>query len=151
MEPAHIAMTLYVRYDWQVIGPNTHRSVIPISHLCVLTHIAWKLQVIYECSVYQTIALLLETLLEWFRVAWEIRLESYGRRCASVVLWYNKCTLPVFLYNDFSVAGSSCVFNPGLFLYFLQAHLYLYIIFTEIFNIHTMRVSTHKWLTRKTL
>ena len=41
-------------------------------------------------SAYQTTALLLETFLVLFRVAWEIRqLESYGLRHTLVVLWYN--------------------------------------------------------------
>ena len=40
----------------------------------------------------------------------------------------------VFLYHDFSVAGQfSCVFISALFLYFLQAHLYLQLIFTKFF------------------
>ena len=40
------------------------------------------------------IALLLATFLVWFRVAWEIQLESYDPRYACVFLWYNifKCT-----------------------------------------------------------
>ena len=40
-----------------------------------------KLQVVYVCSTYWTTALLLETFLVWFRVAWVIWLESYGPRC----------------------------------------------------------------------
>ena len=71
--------------------PNTHHSFFPISHLCVLTCITWKLQVIYGHSAYRMTALLLETFLVWFRVAWEIRLESYmyRPRHASGILWYN--------------------------------------------------------------
>ena len=49
----------------------------------------------YVRSAYRTIALLLETFefLVWFRAAWEARLERYGSRHASVVLWYNTvCT-----------------------------------------------------------
>ena len=59
------------RYDWRVMVPNPHHSLFPISHLCVLIHITWKLQVtrIYGRSVYQTTALLLDTFLVWFRVA----------------------------------------------------------------------------------
>ena len=55
----------------------------------VLQRITWKLQVIYGCSAYQMTVLLSETFLVWFRVAWEIRLESYGFRHSLVILWYN--------------------------------------------------------------
>ena len=82
-------LELDARYDWQVMAPNTHRSVFPISHLCILTCIAWKLHVIYGHSAYWMTALLLETFLEWFRVAWEIWLESYGPRHALVILSHN--------------------------------------------------------------
>ena len=78
-----------VRCNWQVMPLNMHRSVFPISYLCLITCIIWKLQVVYVCSTYQKTALLSETFLVWFRVSWEIRLESYGSRHASVILWYN--------------------------------------------------------------
>ena len=59
-------LKLHVRYDRQVmIG---------------------KLQVVR--SAYRTVALLSKTFLVWFRVSWEIQLESYGPRHASVILWY---------------------------------------------------------------
>ena len=58
------------RYDWWVMEPNMHHSLFPISHLCVLTYITWKLQVVYGCSAYQTTALLLETFFVWLRVDW---------------------------------------------------------------------------------
>ena len=38
-------------------------------------------------SAYRMTPLLLETFFEWYRVAWEIWLEGYGLRHASVVLW----------------------------------------------------------------
>ena len=38
---------------------------------------------------YQMTALVSETIFMWFKVAWEIRLESYGPRHPLVVLWYN--------------------------------------------------------------
>ena len=54
------------RYNWQVIAPNTHCSVLPMSHLCLLTFITWKLLVIYGCSAYWTTALLLKTFFVWY-------------------------------------------------------------------------------------
>ena len=88
-------LKLDVRYKWRVMSPNMHCSHFPISrvHLFVQlyldTCITWKLQVIRarSNSVYQTTALLSETFFVWFRVALEIRLESYGPRHASVVHW----------------------------------------------------------------
>ena len=53
-------------------------------HTCNL-----KLQVIYGRSAYWITALLSETFLVWFRVAWEIWLESYGSRHTLIILWYN--------------------------------------------------------------
>ena len=50
---------------------------------------AWKLQAIHGCSAYWMTALLSKTSLEWFRVTLEIRLESYGPGCTSIILWYN--------------------------------------------------------------
>ena len=47
-------LELDVRYDWWVTAPNTHHSLFPLSHLCMLTHIhvTSKLQVIYRWSAY---------------------------------------------------------------------------------------------------
>ena len=77
--------------QWQVMVPkwNAHCSLFPISHLCILTFIPWKLQVSYGRSAYQITALLLKTFLVWFRVAWEIWSERYGPKHISVILWYN--------------------------------------------------------------
>ena len=61
----------------------------------ILRHIAWKLQV-----AYWTTAMLSEIFFVWFRAAWEIRLESYGPRHTSVVLWYNIvciCCKPIYI------------------------------------------------------
>ena len=77
---------------WDIIGELWLQILIvvfPISCLCVLTCIAWKLLVIWERSVYWTTVLLLETFLEWFRVTWEIKRESCHPRHRSVSLWYN--------------------------------------------------------------
>ena len=76
-------------YNWQVTAPNTHCSVPPTSHLCVLTGITWKLKDIYRCCAYWTTALLQKILFVWFRVPWEIWLESYSPRYISVIPWYN--------------------------------------------------------------
>ena len=100
MEVVHIEWLLYywtclfsvlkldTRYDWQLLTPNSHNRFFPIIHLCVVTSIAWKVQVIHGRSAYQMIALLLETFLVWLRLAWEIRLDNYGRRHILVALWY---------------------------------------------------------------
>ena len=40
---------LDARYDWWVMALNTHWSFFPISHLCVLICLTWKVQVIYGC------------------------------------------------------------------------------------------------------
>ena len=70
---------------------QAHITVFAISHLYVynvLRHITWKLQVICGRSAYRTTAILSEAFFVWFRVALEIRLESYSSRNATV-LWYN--------------------------------------------------------------
>ena len=59
------------------------------------------------------------------------RLEDYS---TSVVWVCNRC------YHDFAVA-KSCVFIPALFLYFLQAHPYLQLIFIE--KILALTVHSH--------
>ena len=51
------------------VSPNAHPSFFPISNLCILTRMTWKLQVIYGCSAYRMTALLSMTFLVWFRVA----------------------------------------------------------------------------------
>ena len=73
-----------------VKASNMHCSLyLLITYLCVHTCITWKLQVIYQCPAYWMSALLLESFLVWFRVVWEIWLESYSHRHVSVVLRYN--------------------------------------------------------------
>ena len=47
------------------------------------THVTWKLQVLCGCFAYQITALLSKTFLVWFRVVWEIWLESCNPRHAS--------------------------------------------------------------------
>ena len=44
---------------------------------------------VYECSTYLNNCSTIIDFLVWFRVVWEIRLESYGPRDTSVILWYN--------------------------------------------------------------
>ena len=43
---SNFVLELDARCDWQVMSPNVHHSVFLISHLCVLTSISQKLQVI---------------------------------------------------------------------------------------------------------
>ena len=76
------------RYDWWVIAPNTHHSLFLVGLKSNLK-ITWKVLVVCGRSAYQTTALLSETFLVLYRVAWEIRLESYDPRHISIVLWYN--------------------------------------------------------------
>ena len=64
MDILHIELLLYywrcpvsvleldARYDWQVMALNTHHSLFPISNLCVLICITWKLLVEYELLAY---------------------------------------------------------------------------------------------------
>ena len=98
------------RYDWWVMAPSTHHSLFPMSNLYVLTLVTWKLQVIQGHSAYWTTALLSETFLVCFRVAWEIWPESYSPRHASVVRWYNICVR--ILQARTSIA--TCVFVAQL-------------------------------------
>ena len=58
---------------------------------CILRHITWKLNSGHTWNVQHIIRLLyiIRDIFVWFRVALDIRLESYGRRHASVVLWYD--------------------------------------------------------------
>ena len=51
------------RYGWQVMTPNTHCSLFPTRHLCVLTHITWKLDmhvwtfcILNDCSTIKDIS-----------------------------------------------------------------------------------------------
>ena len=60
--------------------------------LYVLLYITWKLQLINGCSAYQMTALLSKIFLVWFRVAWEVWLESYSLRHASQS--FSDTTLP---------------------------------------------------------
>ena len=72
-------LELHVKYYFRVMAPNTHRSLFPIRHLAcayILTLITRKLQVVYGHSLHRTTALLSKIFVVWFRVAWEIRLES---------------------------------------------------------------------------
>ena len=46
-------LELDVRYIWQVMAPNVHCSVFPISNLCVLTCITCELQTLYERSAIE--------------------------------------------------------------------------------------------------
>ena len=71
-------LELYARYDWRVMTSNMHHSLFLICHLCVLLHITWKLQVVCGHSAYQMTALLPNTFLVCFRVAWETRLAKYS-------------------------------------------------------------------------
>ena len=86
MDVLHIERLLYYRRClFLVLELDVSQSLI--SHLWVLRYmyITWKLQVVQGHSAYQKTPLLSETFLVWFRVAWEIWLESYVPRLASVI------------------------------------------------------------------
>ena len=71
---------------------HTRITVLLISHFwihSVLRHTTWKRWAICGCSAYRMTATLLDKFFVGFRVALEIRLETYGPRHISVVLWYN--------------------------------------------------------------
>ena len=108
-------LDLDVRYNWQVLAPKMHHSLFPISHLCILTCITWKLPVIYECCAYQMTALLMETFVVWFRVVWGIWLYSYGPRHASVILSYKLC-------NSYYTPARAILQAPsrGIIIYFMM-------------------------------
>ena len=74
----------YMQYEQQVVAPNMHHSLFLICHLCVLPHLTLKIhvQVVCERSAYWTTALLSDTFLIWFRVAWDIQLVNYSSRQA---------------------------------------------------------------------
>ena len=57
------ALEMNEKFEWRVMASNTRRSRFLISHLR---------------SAHRTTAMLSRTLFVWFRVTWEIRLESYG-------------------------------------------------------------------------
>ena len=40
-------LELHAIYNWKVIAPNMRHNLFPIRHLCVLTRISSKLQVVY--------------------------------------------------------------------------------------------------------
>ena len=44
-----IELNVRYLYDCWDTGQNTHHRLFPINHLCVLTCITWKQQVIYKC------------------------------------------------------------------------------------------------------
>ena len=68
--------------------PSTRHRVFPISQfMCAPNNRNFKLQVIYR-RIYQATASLSGSFLVFFRVEWEIWLESYDSGYASVVFWY---------------------------------------------------------------
>ena len=94
-EMSIFALKLDVRYDWRVMAPSTCCSFFSISHLCVLTHITWKLQVIFGRSAYQMIALLSETFLAWFTVAREFNWRATAPETHQS---FSDATLCVYIY-----------------------------------------------------
>ena len=91
---------LNVRYDWRVMGPNTHHGLFPISSLCALiTHTSetmWHIWTFCISNGHSTIEYIPCVCV---RVAWEIWLESYGPRHASVILQYT--TLCVYTASPY--------------------------------------------------
>ena len=76
-------------------GTNTHHNHFPTRHLCVLTLITPKVQVVYEHSTHRTTALLSEMTIFIVRAGWETWLPSYGSKYASECLSDSHlCVLP---------------------------------------------------------
>ena len=73
-------LELYARYNRCVMDPNTYHNLFPIRHLCVLTLVTWKLQVIYEHCTYRITALLLQISIVCVWAGCEIPLVSYGSK-----------------------------------------------------------------------
>ena len=88
------------RYNLWVMTSNTRYSVFLIIHLWIITCITDKYR---SCVDVLHIERLSEAFIVWFRVAWEIWVETYGPRHASVVFWYMynvvMCVLPVDTYR----------------------------------------------------
>ena len=72
-------------YFKRAVSLNSHTNN---PFVCTYTH-SPKIQVTYGHSAHLITALLSETFLQWFRVAWEIHLDSSSPRHTSVILWYN--------------------------------------------------------------
>ena len=109
------------RYKWWVTSPNTHCSLLLINHFYaynVLTRITWKLQVVCKCSAYRTTGILSETFFVCFNIALQIRLESYGPRHVSVVLWYHIVCVYILLAHvkRYCSNGIGRVWNGILYL-----------------------------------
>ena len=95
------------------MAPNTHHSLFLVHHYYVLTGkcLISKLSVVYGRSAYWTTSLYTTGGIPCvvYGVAWEIQLENYGPRHASVVLWYNIVMriLPAHAYIAFSWATTN--------------------------------------------
>ena len=77
------------RYDWQVMAPNTHHNAFLISHYAYLHSKLEKYRSYMDVLHIEWLFFSWRnSLLVWFGVAWEFRLESYSPTHALVVLWY---------------------------------------------------------------
>ena len=112
---------LHARYDWQVMVPNMCCSLFLMCHLYVLTCITWKLQVIYGHSTHRTTAVLSNTFLVWFRVAWEVQLESsvpiadthYSPSPDKTLCAYCKPYIHRYMVHNYCRSRNFCLLNFG--------------------------------------
>ena len=95
-------LELDARYNWQVMAPNMHHNPFAISHLYVITHITWKLQVTHDCSTIRDIPC----------VVWSCIIDPTGELQAPDTHW---CSLiqhcPVYmLYCKGALLPMMCCF-----------------------------------------
>ena len=81
-------LELNIRYNWQIMAPNTHRRFF-FSKPFVSLHAQLENYRLYMDGQHIEWLLYYQTFLVWFTVARETQLESYCPWHALVVLWYN--------------------------------------------------------------
>ena len=96
----------------KVMAPKIHHSVFSISRLCVLTHTAWKLRVIYGCCAYRTTA-------PHSLCGLEIWLESYGgARHTLVILWFKIVYVYYKCIHTTKLIPYDCILHIKRWLYY---------------------------------
>ena len=81
------SLELNVFQDRWVIAPETHHNLFQIHHLCVLTYITQKLNVVYgRCTYWMTVPLS-DRAIFWVKAACKIHLVRYSSRHALKVFF----------------------------------------------------------------
>ena len=127
------------------MAPNVHFCFFVISHLCILTPITWRLQVIYGRSPYWMTALLSEIFLVGFRVAQEIQMDSYGLRHVSFILWYKMVRLNCKPWYTSLFGVQLCMTTKLMYMYLMTAYCTLNDSFTA--NAWCIILEEQSWLT----